>query len=300
MKARIPKNLNKENNNSDTIISYVPTTPVTFSELLQIIEADFNKLYKKHGKENLLGITKALMAKQYLNQIGVPKHSLKQAKAKVLAILEAKVSEIATNQYIEKTEKENSLPLNVLHSMFQPHYTQPIQESHYSDEIKQAAQRGVKKAIYAQAEKFGMSKEEFDLFAQDPKEFIKRKKEISETEKQTTTSEVPQTEPAEKTFFDRVKGYTNNFTSFLIPATEEISIKPTEKFENYEQYLKFTTFKNKLKAYSTEHNLSELQVIEKILSKKSKEFSEVDEDFTRILTERKKVILEQEKDDQEK
>lgn len=300
MKARIPKNPNEKINNSDFTIA--PSSTPKFSELLQIIESDFNKLYEKHGEDRLLAITNTLISSKYLKEIGVPKHSVERVRAKVLSLLENSIAEIVKQQYEKKIETGTLLPLNILHSMSQPTYVQPIDESRFSDAIKNAAKSGVTKAIYAQAEKLGMTKEEFDSFKEDPKEFIRKKKEEKAkelAEKEAATQAEPQKQ-TEKTFFDRVNGYTNGFRDFLITPTEELSVRPKEKFENYEQYLKFQTFKEKLQTYSIDHKLSELQVIDKILSKKSKDFSEIDEDFTKILTARKKVILEQEKDDQEK
>lgn len=300
MKARIPKNPNRKINNSDYTMA--PSSTPKFSELLQIIEEDFNKLYEKYGKDQLLAIANTLMSSKYIKEIGVPKHSVERVRAKVLSLLENSVTEIARQQYKRKTESGESLPLNVLYSMSQPTYVQPIDESRFSDEIKNAAKNGVTKAVYAQAEQLGMSKEEFDSFKEDPKEFIKKKKEEKAkelAEKESTTSATDQKSTG-KTFFDRVNGYTHGFRDFLIPPAEELSIRPKEKFEDYEQYLKFKTFKTKLQTYATEHKMNELQVIDKILSKKSKEFSEIDEDFVKILSARKSVILEQEKDDQEK
>ena len=300
MKARIPKNPNGKINNSDFTIA--PSSTPKFSELLQIVETDFYKLYEKHGKDKLLAIANTLMSSKYLKEIGVEKRSIGKIKAKVLSLLENSVAEIARQQYEKKIETDNLLPLNILHSMSQPTYVQPIDESRFSDEIKNAAKSGVTKAIYAQAEKLGMTKEEFDSFKEDPKEFIRKKKEEKAkklAEKEADTQAEPQ-EQTGKTFFDRVKGYTNDFRHFLIEPDEELSIRPKEKFESYEQYLKFKTFKTKLQTYATNHRMNELQVIDKILSKKSKEFSEIDEDFVKILSARKSVILEQEKDDQEK
>ena len=300
MKARIPKNSNEKNKKSDVTILTVKSSIGNLSELLQAIENDFNTLYEIHGKENLLSISKTLLSSKYLNSLDIPNHSLKHVKTKILSLLENKIAQIATDQYKEKLEKKESLPLNILHSMFQPEYVKPVEDSHFSPEIKEAAKKGVRKAIYAQAEKLGMSQEEFDIFAQNPKEFIKAKKEEAAKKAAESAKNLETQESTEKTFFDRVKGYTNNFQSFLTEPVEDISAKPKEKFENYEQYLKFQTFKEKLQTYSIEHRLSEIQVIDKILSKKSEEFSKIDEDFIKILSERKKVILEQEKDDQEK
>lgn len=296
MKARIPKNSNENSNEntdpSDTTIIYATTSNVKFTDLLQLIEDDFNKLYKKHGKENLLAIAKTLLSQKYLNGIGIPKHSLKHAKTKILSLLENAIAEIATMQYEERLESKKFLPLNILYSMTQPKYIQSIQKSNFSDELKQTAQKGIKKAVYTQAKKLGMSEEEFDLFVEDPKKYMASKKEKAKKDSSTPS--------AEKTFFDRVKGYTNGFKNFFVEPDIEFSDRPKEKFENYEQFLKFQTFKTKLKEYSIEHKMNELQVINKILSQKSQEFSEIDEDFIRILSERKKVILEQEKNSQEK
>lgn len=233
-----------------------------------------------------------------------------------------------------ETKQEKLSKLDILVSINSPKYLQEVLNSNLSQEIKQTVQNSVKKMINQKLEKLEISQEEFEQYIKDPKslkseeekkpdlenkkknsskqkdnkkpdledkkENSSKPKESKETvleDKSVQTSKTPaiiSNPPAQKTFFEQVKGYTRNFQHFIVTEEEKMAEHTSGKFTNYENYLKFYSFINKLGSYMVLQHKTELEAIDLILNKKSKEFSKIDKDFIKILTARKNVILSKE------
>ena len=120
-------------------------------------------------------------------------------------------------------------------------------------------------------------------------------KEMPKQSQQKSSSNSSKTSKP-KTFFEQVKGYTNNFSYLISEQDLNWNELHRSKFSDYESYLKYSIFQRELNNFMTQKKKTELETIKQILNKKIDKFNEIDEDFTKILLARKKIIEEKNKD----
>ncbi len=291
--------------------------------LLSNIDRCFSEELKKHGDSSVLSIADNII--KDLTALKLPKTTLKICKNKVISILKTKLISMVNIHYENLLEKDDASELEVLAAINNPSYTSGIIEDPlYSDDIKKTVQASIPIFVEKKLEELDITREEFDLFIEDPSaqkairniqdsNYVVKPVDSSIDDDYTPQDSVDPLEEAETSildnvsepevsetelekgisFFDQVKLYTNNFRFLVQPEYMKLSTPHIGKFKNYESYLKFQTFQDKLYNYMMQSHKSEIDVLNQLISQKSNQLTNLDLDFVRILEERKKVIDKQ-------